>query len=493
MTQRSPASQKGQAFHLNALSARLCVGVAVLSALLSLITTLSPRKVYAEGAQPQVLFVPVVSSKGVSEPMRASFDEHARGLFGSNAGLKGKVALLDLDRTKRSLEAAGCGKRCTSTRSLVDIAKSNELIRFIFVTEVDNIDEIFSIKVRLFDAGLKKLYKSDEASCEFCTEAEVKTKLTEAITSAGFLKALAQPGPAPKEPEAPPVFPLKIIASPAGAKVSINGSLIGPAPLQVNLDPGSYAVKVELEGYLPQEQTVKTPEAAPKEPISLSFTLKPEPPKEFQVTLQSAPPGASVTLDGNPLPGTTPITLKVKPGPHTARFELEGYELGSKKFSTPERAQELMVGFQLKAKPKTPEIPPPSDIKALKTPPATQPPVSAPPRAPQAVSFPPAPPVLSSGVVAGFIGGGAVVGAVGAWLVLIHGDVTCTDGRGRFDCPDVYNTRGIGLPLLTAGAISLGAGLTAALLSTAWPEAPEVPVITPNAQGGASVSWSLEF
>lgn len=478
-----------QSFHqrLGYTSLALLSVLCVLSMMVAE-STLGTAELYAE--KPLVLLVPVISTERVTSQMRGGFDQHMRQELKENPDLNAKVSLIDLETTQAKIKEVGCGAQCGDTRSVVSVAKAAQ-VRFIFVTEVDNEDEIFTIKMRLFDGGLKKLYKSDEETCEFCNEGEVKEKLTRALTSSGFLKALSTPGPEPEPKEAPPpvVFPLKVSASPSGALVTINGGELGPAPLQVNLDPGVYKVGVSLKGYVSQEREFKTPKQATKEPISLSFTLKPEPPQEFQVTLQSSPPGALVYLDGEQLKGVTPITLKVKPGPHSARFELEGYELGTQSFNTPDHPEDIVINQTFKVKPEV------TEPVASPTPPVIKPsppPVSVSPQSPtvtSAVTLPPPPSLLSGGTSGLLIGAGVISVGLGAWLVFIHGDTTCDDGRGRLECPTIYSTRGIGAPLFGLGAISLGAGVMGALVRSEWPTA---PVVTP-AKGGGSVSWSLEF
>ena len=63
-----------------------------------------------------------------------------------------------------------------------------------------------------------------------------------------------------------------------------------------------------------------------------------------------------------------------------------------------------------------------------------------------------------NGVAWGMSVGGLALMGVGAWLVLIDGDVTCTDGRGRRECPNVYNTSGFGLAAFGVGGLLVGAG-----------------------------------
>lgn len=448
---------------------------------------LHSHEAYAE--KPLVLLMPVLSTDRVTSQMRGAFDQHMRQQLKENADLNSKVSLLDRETTQAKIKEVGCGTQCSDTRSIFTISKAAQ-VRFIFIAEIDNEDEIFSIKMRLFDAQLKKLYKSDEDSCEFCTEEEVKAKLTRALTSSGFLNALSMPGPEPvKETKAPPlVFPIKVTTSPKGAIVRINGGELGPAPLQVNLDEGSYKIQISMEGYVDQEKEFNTPEKPSESPIELSFTLKPEPPSEFQATLKSTPPGAIVYLDGEQLKGVSPLTLKIKPGLHSVRFELDGYELNNQEFTTPDYPKDLLIEQTLVAKKKESETQKEPSPPIVTPPPVVTPSLPTPAVATNVV-LPPPPSVLGGGTAGLLIGAGILTAGIGTWLVFIHGEVTCDDGRNRLECPTIYSTRGIGAPLMGLGAISLGAGIMGALVRSEWPSA---PVVTPSI-GGGNVSWSFEF
>ena len=487
--------------------------IASLSLLVSLLSMMSAC-VATVTAKPLALLVPVRTTENISVPMREAFDAHLRAQLKERPELSALVELADIESTKRAVQAAACGKDCGETKAVVAIAKASSA-RFVFVAEMDNEDEIYSIKLRLFDGAVKKLYKAEE-SCEFCNEGEVKDKLTVTISTKKFLEVLSTPDAAAEAPAAKPAtFPISVVSSPDNAKVLINGSEVGPTPLQLELDAGTYTLRVTAAGYVAEDRVVDTATLSSNAPLSLSFTLRPEPPSEFQLTLQSVPPGATCYLDGEALSGQTPITLKVKPGPHSARFELAGHEPMTQEFTTPNTPEDLLVSATLKASAPVVAPPvvapsvvtPPAVTPPAVTPPAVTPPAVAPPSTPSASSgrpiqpFAPAgprPALLSGGAVGGFVGGGVVLAGLGTWLIFKHGDLACTDGRNRFTCPDIYSTRGAGVPLLAAGALSMGVGLAAAILSASWPEseadqsALRLPTLTPT-PGGAAASWGFRF
>ena len=484
------------------LAWRAPAALTALTGLISVLVTLSLAA--AVWAKPLALLVPVRTTDNISVAMREAFDAHLRAQLKERPELSAIVELADIESTKRAVQAAACGKDCGSSKAVVAIAKAGGA-RFVFVAEMDNEDEIYAIRLRLFDSSQKKLYKGEEA-CEFCNEGEVKEKLSVTLTSKKFLEVLAVPDAAPSPPPASLSVPLSVVSSPENVKVQINGSEVGFTPLQMELDPGSYTVRLTAPGYFPEERLVDTASFSSTAPVALSFTLRPEPPSEFQLTLQSAPPGATCYLDGEALSGKTPITLKVKPGLHSARFELEGHEAASQEFSTPSAPEDLLINATLKPSAPTPVVTPPVVTPPALPPPALTPPAVGPaaPAASAPIAAGPRPALLSGGAVGGLIGGGAVLAGVGAWLVFKHGDLACTDGRDRFTCPDVYSTRGFGAPLLAAGALSIGAGIAAAVLGASWPEeggasgaqasrAPSLlPTLTP-APGGAAVSWGARF
>ncbi len=56
---------------------------------------------------------------------------------------------------------------------------------------------------------------------------------------------------------APKLGRLQVRASPSSAQIFINGEARGEAPLEVELAPGSYRVRVEASGMIPQEQALE--------------------------------------------------------------------------------------------------------------------------------------------------------------------------------------------------------------------------------------------
>ena len=160
------------------------------------------------------------------------------------------------------------------------------------------------------------------------------------------------------------------------------------------------------------------------------------------VQVRSTPSGSDVFL-GKVSKGKSPVSFNVKPGSHTIRVTKTGFISQERKISALDRTVKLK--FTLKAAP-------PSAVAAQAKKPAKK------VETDKAVS--PVEPVGSSynGLAWSFGVGGLALMGVGSWLVLIDGEITCTDGRGRRECPNVYNTNGFGLTAFGIGAVLVGAG-----------------------------------
>ncbi len=101
------------------------------------------------------------------------------------------------------------------------------------------------------------------------------------------------------------------------------------------------------------------------------------------LTLASTPPGARVFLDDSTeAAGTTPLKLKVPPGGHVLRFELDGHTTATRQVDAAEK-QTVAVSVELAPEPEsepepTPEPKPPAEAAAA------APPAPVPPPAPEA-------------------------------------------------------------------------------------------------------------
>lgn len=73
---------------------------------------------------------------------------------------------------------------------------------------------------------------------------------------------------AAQKPTLPPPRPsassVTIETRPAGARVTIDGIIVGTSPVQAQLNPGPHLVKAALTGYFPVEQKIQVPSRTTK-------------------------------------------------------------------------------------------------------------------------------------------------------------------------------------------------------------------------------------
>lgn len=432
-------------------------------------------------ALPSGLLVPISQSKEVKSDIANSLNTTL------TLSLASKVQLADDNQMAASLKAARCkGAKCKSV--VMKLAESAK-VRFVFVPSLVNEFDIYTLKFTAIDTDYpKRASVSLETSCEFCSIDDLKAKFRSMVTSKDMVVALSKPG----KPKGPTSFTLSVITSPSNAEIFIDGQSKGRTPLSIaNLKAKAHKVSVKLKGYHTQTRTVTPSNPLPMSPISESFTLKPKAPTSFPIIIKTKPKGASVVLDGVKIKVKTPFKAKVKPGAHEITFSLKGYEEFKQTFNTPTQSETVFVNVTLKkiqvAQPKK-ESP-----QTVKT-------------APKVIStpvIPPRPKLLASNWSGAALGVGTIMTGVGAWLLTIHGEITCNDGRTRKTCPDIYNTKIPAGMLLGMGTAAVGASLVTLLIRSEWP-APKarmksqvkslsvLPQIMPT-HGGAAASWQVDF
>lgn len=108
---------------------------------------------------------------------------------------------------------------------------------------------------------------------------------------------------------------------PVDAVVSIDNSLVGPAPYgPVELEPGDHSVDVKAERYLPFADVVNVPGLGRSEEMHVQLVRR-----WAEVTVSSEPAGAQV-FDGEKRVGTTPATIELLEGTHQVSVVHEGYK-----------------------------------------------------------------------------------------------------------------------------------------------------------------------
>ena len=129
---------------------------------------------------------------------------------------------------------------------------------------------------------------------------------------------------------------ISISSNPSGAEVYVNSEYKGTSPITVSVEPGSASVMVKKSGFSPYNTRVNV---KPGKTVNLSsINLKGAGTATElygEVSLNSTPPRATVTFDGQVIPAKTPVTVRrVRTDqPHTVTISLDGYRSWTKSFS----------------------------------------------------------------------------------------------------------------------------------------------------------------
>ena len=114
---------------------------------------------------------------------------------------------------------------------------------------------------------------------------------------------------------------LTISSYPDSAEVYLDGQLIGRTPLQTEIMQGKRSFEYRLEGYKPLTRVheITAGEPVTLEPVQLE-------PLDGELVVNSDPPGASVSFNGN-YRGTTPLTLVAAAGKeHELQLSKAGFK-----------------------------------------------------------------------------------------------------------------------------------------------------------------------
>jgi formylglycine-generating enzyme required for sulfatase activity len=111
-----------------------------------------------------------------------------------------------------------------------------------------------------------------------------------------------------------------IDSKPSGARVAVDGEILGETPLEVELLQGRRVVQLNKAGYKKWQQTLKI---VPATPVNLGEVVLIK--ADGRLKIASTPVGASVTVDGE-FQGRTPIELALTPDKkHRIQLLKEGF------------------------------------------------------------------------------------------------------------------------------------------------------------------------
>jgi len=150
------------------------------------------------------------------------------------------------------------------------------------------------------------------------------------------------------------------ITVPAGASVYFDGELMGQTgqisgvelgpgegALVVMAEEGTHSYRIELEGYM--TESVRTYTVVGKSTKQIRKELK----RLVEVTVNTSPDGASVSLDSDKWSGTTPATLQDVPeGEHSLLIRKSGYFMLSEIISIGRDKPSVSLSYELIPKPK---------------------------------------------------------------------------------------------------------------------------------------------
>lgn len=160
------------------------------------------------------------------------------------------------DVADKSPEAAGCA----DAACVVAVAGKTGA-SYVARPTVKVADRDYAIKVELLDGKTGQRIAQSEDACEICGVVDASGLLGSAAASLGAkLESMAK-GPAT----------LVLKAEPSGAVITLDGELLGTAPLERPIPPGKHVLRVSQDGYIPTEREVTFVEGVREE---LSFTLE---------------------------------------------------------------------------------------------------------------------------------------------------------------------------------------------------------------------------
>jgi formylglycine-generating enzyme required for sulfatase activity len=132
---------------------------------------------------------------------------------------------------------------------------------------------------------------------------------------------------------------VRISSQPPGALLRVDDEPVGTTPLDVQILQGSHTITLSMATHKPVtlQQRITAGSALLLEDIRL-------PPADGQLVLQSTPPGASISMDGD-FHGTTPMTLTLSSAQqHDVQLSKPGYRTTSERVKLmPDEERELTV------------------------------------------------------------------------------------------------------------------------------------------------------
>jgi hypothetical protein len=128
---------------------------------------------------------------------------------------------------------------------------------------------------------------------------------------------------------------VEVATKPPGFEVLIDGRSIGPSPAHASVSAGKHAYTILRPGAAPYENTVSV-ESGKVKLVTVTMSGGPAGPATEIVTVNTIPPGATVSADGNPPLGQTPTSFPLTAGQHKLVISYSGRSV--------ERVIEVRIG-----------------------------------------------------------------------------------------------------------------------------------------------------
>ena len=224
----------------------------------------------------RLLVLPLISNSGISDAQKRGLEERLR------VSLKRHISLLDEEEVRAALQRASCeGVACFQAEKAQQIFKQSKS-RFLLAADVQGEDEVYTIRISLYDSAHQVRVDTAPALCELCPMVEVGEKLQESALAskilAAFVRAAPNSTPTPLPTPQRNSETLQLITQPAGASCYLKDRRLGLTPIKLALKTGEYQLRFEKEGYISQNLALSV-----RPPLSAQV-------RRYELTLQKQAP-----------------------------------------------------------------------------------------------------------------------------------------------------------------------------------------------------------
>src|SRR5580658_3934916 len=149
----------------------------------------------------------------------------------------------------------------------------------------------------------------------------VRPRAAHVAAPAAALGRPAASQPAASGKPAPESHPVRLVTVPDGAAVTIDNSpdAVCQSPCNMDLAAGKHRIQAKKEGYYQLTKDFEVDGQQPEIAFALDQIVG-------SVIIETVPAGASISVDGKPRPGTTPVTIQLPVGQYKVTLTKEGFD-----------------------------------------------------------------------------------------------------------------------------------------------------------------------